>query len=158
MHCVEKRDILSHQSFFRQINSLSTYLVNPLLSRNFCHKIFRQIKLMFNNHSVEKSSKTRSLILCKNEHFFRQINIFTKEVTKELISRKFLSVIAFYRTFPHCDNLFSNNVALTKFLSKSVRVNFLNFHSLHCLYTYEIESSCLWLHLKSNHLRLKQHQ
>ena len=34
--------------------------------------------------------------------FFRQINGFTKEVTKELISRKFLSVIAFYSTFPHC--------------------------------------------------------
>ena len=63
-------------------------------------------------HSVEKSSKTRSLILCKNEHFFRQINIFTKEVTKELISRKFLSVIAFYSTFPHCEakSLFSRKL------------------------------------------------
>ena len=35
--------------------------------------------------------------------FFRQINISTKEVTKELISRKFLSVIAFYRDFERPD-------------------------------------------------------
>ena len=40
-------------------------------------------------HSVEKYHKTRSLFLRKNQHFFRQINGFTKEVTKELISRKF---------------------------------------------------------------------
>ena len=53
-------------------------------------------------HSVEKSSKTRSPFLRKNCHFFRQINAFTKEVTKELISRNFFSVIAFYSTFPHC--------------------------------------------------------
>ena len=54
---------------------------------------------------MEKSSKTRSLFLQKNQDFFRQINGFTKEVTKELISRKFLSLIAFYSTFPHCDTL-----------------------------------------------------
>ena len=35
------------------------------------------------------------------QHFFRQINISTKEITKELISRKFLSVIAFYTGFFH---------------------------------------------------------
>ena len=33
--------------------------------------------------------------------FFRQINVFTKEITKEFISRKFLSVITFHTTF-HC--------------------------------------------------------
>ena len=38
MHTVEKREILSHQNFFRQINSLVIYLVNALLSRNFCQK------------------------------------------------------------------------------------------------------------------------
>ena len=38
--------------------------------------------------SVTKLSKTRSLFLLKNQHFFRQINVFTKEVNKELISRK----------------------------------------------------------------------
>ena len=39
----------------------------------------------------------------KFQQFFRQINVFTKEVTKELISRKFLSVIAFHIIFPHCE-------------------------------------------------------
>ena len=54
-----------------------------------------------NTHSVEKYYKTHSRFLGKNQHFFRQITLFTKEVTKELISRNFLSVIAFYSTFPH---------------------------------------------------------
>jgi len=56
----------------------------------------------FSIHSVEKSSKTRSQFLRKNCHFFRQINVFTIEFPKEMISLKFLSVIAFYSTFPHC--------------------------------------------------------
>ena len=46
-------------------------------------------------NSVKKSSKTRSLFLQKIHYFFRQINGFTKE----LISRKFLSVIAFWSIF-----------------------------------------------------------
>ena len=52
--------------------------------------------------------KTQSRFLRKNEHFFRQINVFTNEVAKELISRKFLSVIAFYTTFPHCTAQYGN--------------------------------------------------
>ena len=40
-------------------------------------------------HSVEKCYKTRSRFLRKNQHFFREINVFTKKVTKELISRFF---------------------------------------------------------------------
>ena len=59
--------------------------------------------------SEEKSSKTRY------NHFYGKINIFTKEVTIELISRKFLSVIAFYSTFPHCVVCWKINV-FTKFL------------------------------------------
>ena len=43
---------------------------------------------IFEYHSVEKCYKMRSWFLRKNQHFFRQINTFTKEVTKELISRK----------------------------------------------------------------------
>ena len=42
----------------------------------------------------------QSRFLLKNEEIFRQMNVFTKEVTKELISRNILSVIAFYSTFP----------------------------------------------------------
>ena len=33
--------------------------------------------------------KVRSRFLGKNQHFFPQTNVFTKEVTKELISRIF---------------------------------------------------------------------
>ena len=54
-------------------------------------KIFRQINSL---HNVEKSSKpSKSLLLRKNQYFFFQINTFTTEVTKELISRKFLRVL-----------------------------------------------------------------
>ena len=41
-HSVEKREILSHRKIFRQINSLVTYLVKPLFSRNFCQKCVRE--------------------------------------------------------------------------------------------------------------------
>ena len=33
--------------------------------------------------------------------FFRQINVFTEEITKEMIWRKFLTVITFYSTFAY---------------------------------------------------------
>ena len=49
--------------------------------------------------SVEKTS---TVFVRKNHNFLREIVDFTKEVTKESISRKFLIVIAFYSTFPHC--------------------------------------------------------
>ena len=41
IHSVEKREILSYRKIFRQINSLAleTYLVKPLLSRNFWPKM-----------------------------------------------------------------------------------------------------------------------
>ena len=39
----------------------------------------------------------------------RESNVFTKEVTNELISRKFLSVIAFCSNFPHCDTIYNVN-------------------------------------------------
>ena len=52
--------------------------------------------------SVEKTSKTRLItIFTEKSTFSRQTNVFTKEVTKELISRKFLILVAFYSTFPH---------------------------------------------------------
>ena len=47
---------------------------------------------------VSKCYKTRSQFLRKNQHFFREINVFTKE----LISRIFICVITFCSTFPHC--------------------------------------------------------
>ena len=49
--------------------------------------------------AVEKYYKTYQNFY-GNQRLFRQINVFTIEVTKDLISRKFFSLIAFYRTFP----------------------------------------------------------
>ena len=43
---------------------------------------------------VEKYYKRWSRFLRNNDHFFRQINVFSKEVTLDLISRNFLSMIA----------------------------------------------------------------
>ena len=58
-HSVEKRDILSHQWKFRQINSLVTYLVKPLLSRNFCQKCVRENSRNF--HTVPSYQKFRQI-------------------------------------------------------------------------------------------------
>ena len=52
---------------------------------------------------TKKVVKNTITIFTEKLPFFRQINISTKEVTKELISRKFLSVIAFYRDFERPD-------------------------------------------------------
>ena len=66
---------------FRQINSLVTSLVNTLFSRNFCH---RHVTVKFRNfHSV-----VWKLLQFSLTHFwqkFRENNVFTKEITKELI-------------------------------------------------------------------------
>ena len=70
--------------------------------------------LRFSNFHTVRSS----LFLRKNQHFFRQIDVFTKEV-KKLISRKFLSVIAFYNYFSTLCDFFCENIAFTKFLSKT---------------------------------------
>ena len=51
------------------------------------------------SHSVEKCCKTRSLLLRKNQHFFREIEVFTKEVTKELISRNFFLPCPFFSKY-----------------------------------------------------------
>ena len=71
--------LLTHEKFsLTKKNISSNYLFSSSFSLN-----------------LEKYYKTQS-------PFFRQINVFTKEVTKGSISRIFLSVIAFYSTFLHC--------------------------------------------------------
>ena len=76
---VEKRDILSHQKKFRQINSLVTYLVNPLLSRNFYQKCVREnsrtnfhtvhctvnLTFIFDKNSVKATSLLKSQKITK---------------------------------------------------------------------------------------------
>ena len=71
-----------------------------MLSRIFFSMI--AFHCIFPHHSVEKCYKTRSRFLRKNQHFFREINFFTIEVAKDLISRNLFCMIAFCRTFPHC--------------------------------------------------------
>ena len=65
-------------------------------------------------HSVEKSSKTQSL-------FFRQTNVFTREVTKELISRKLM----FYKIRSKERNF---EIDLTKKICVSVKFSL--FHTV----------------------------
>ena len=84
----------SHQKhdhcFYGKMNTFyvkSTVLLKKLQKRWF-HENFVK-----SNHSVAKSSKTRSPFLRENQHFFRQINVFTKEVTRV----DFMG--AFYSTF-----------------------------------------------------------
>ena len=54
-------------------------------SNHSCGKIHQMqnfyVKSKFQFHSVEMRTKTRSRFLQKNQHFFRQIHVFTKEVT-----------------------------------------------------------------------------
>ena len=61
-----------------------------------------------------------------DHHFYGKIAIFFRQIngfTKEMISRKFLSVIAFYSIFPHCENY--NDVFSRNFSSESkIRVFF----------------------------------
>ena len=77
-HTVEKSEIYSDQIFFRQINSVVIYLVNALLSRDFCQK--ESVK----NYFV----KSTFLLLLKllnslfDKMFFPHC---AKEITKELI-------------------------------------------------------------------------
>ena len=52
LQSVEKREILSHQKIFREINSLVTYLVKPLLSRKICQKCVRENSRNF--HTVSQ--------------------------------------------------------------------------------------------------------
>ena len=68
--------------------------------------------LMFNN-SVEKYYKKRSRFFRKNQHLYRQINVFTKEVSKVLISRNFFSVIVFSSIFPHLKSEWQKNLEIS---------------------------------------------
>ena len=119
-----------------------TGLVSKLISRKI-----REIFLL-NLHSVEKYYKMRSWFLRKNLHFFREIDVLSKEVTKELISRNFFCVtrngritgfiIRIYVLSPKKKirqiNCFVISLVKTllsrNFCLKRVTVNFHNFHTV----------------------------
>ena len=52
-HCGKTRNSLSPNSFFRLINSLVTYLVNLLLSRNFWQKCMREFPYVISKSFAE---------------------------------------------------------------------------------------------------------
>ena len=102
-------------------------------------------------YTAEKCHKTRSRIkiFMEKSTFFRQIDVFAKEVTTELISRIFQAWLRFMlllHKYIQCgrtrnslsrkffssnqllSNFFSKTIAFTKFFRKSVRENFCNFH------------------------------
>ena len=54
-------------NFFRQINSLLTYLVKPLLSRNFCQKCVREFSHC--GGGQENVNWLRNVSLIKTPHF-----------------------------------------------------------------------------------------
>ena len=70
------------------LRKISHYVRNRLLKINF-HEFF--VKSV--HAQSGKVVKTTITVFTGKSTFFRQINVFTKKVTKELISRKFLSVI-----------------------------------------------------------------
>ena len=71
----------------------------------------------------------------RDQDFYRKIKIFPvkstffKEVSKQLISRNFLSVITFYNNFPHYLTVLNKNVVFTRFLPQKLRVIFRNFRT-----------------------------
>ena len=128
VHC-GKREVLFTKNFFCQINSLLTYFVKPLLSRNFGQKCVRTVwkstikAIMFKkfreiNYLVIHLVKTLIWRLFhttvrENSRNFRTVSveIKTKNIIMILMSffpsnqrfhEKCLSMIAFYSTFPHC--------------------------------------------------------
>ena len=78
-HCkvwnIEK--LILNEKIFCQIKSL----VKMLLSRNFCQKYVRENFRNFHTVSV----KLRNFSLTHFWQKFREFNVFTKEITKELI-------------------------------------------------------------------------
>ena len=92
---------------------------------------------------MEKYYKMRSRFLGENHHFIRQINIFTKEVTKELISRKFCEhdrVSQYFSTL--WLNELHKRVDLTKYFL--VRENFLNFYTVRHLLRPQVVLTFKW--------------
>ena len=56
----------------------------PLFVRTNVSNIWSQQCFPSTQYSIEMTTKTRSRFLWINQHFFRQINVVTKEVTKRV--------------------------------------------------------------------------
>ena len=92
------------QIFFSSNRFTVKYFSKTLIWRKFCVKTVAVKFRDFHNVRGPKHDQ---------EFYVKSTFLLKKEVTKELISRKFLSLIAFYSTFPHCE-LLSLEVDFTK--------------------------------------------
>ena len=91
----------SHQKINRETNfSATSYSVSIRVMQTSV-KPFSFSILKFQCTSFLALKFVNITFFTENSTLFRQINEFTKEDTKELISRKFFSVMAFYSIFPH---------------------------------------------------------
>ena len=87
---------------------------------------------------MEKLSKTRSPFLRENTQFFRQINVFTKEVTKELISRKFFErdLVSYYFSTVHTASLQHCEHTLWKRINGKFALTKIFFRQINSLVVY----------------------
>ena len=69
-HCGKTRNSLSPKFFFRQINSLVTYLVKPLLSRNFWQKCVRENSRNFHTVTVWKFKNISATKILREINFW----------------------------------------------------------------------------------------
>ena len=89
-----KYSLLTWRSFFIQVECNSSFF-NAKVVKCFVKSLVYMHAYFW---KVEKYYKTISLFLQQNQQFFRQINVFTKE----MISRKIFEYDRFRSTFPHC--------------------------------------------------------
>ena len=77
---VEKREIslIITKKIFRQINSLVTYLVTPLLSRNICHKCVRENSHNFHKMCCENYGHGHSLSPIFGKNFMKVTVLLNK--------------------------------------------------------------------------------
>ena len=144
-----KNEKFSHLKIFRQINSLVTYLVKPLLSRNFCQKCMRGNSRNFHTvllyvwvlHSVEKYFVKWTLF----RNFFQGINIiFTKFLFKCM--NNFRTVLRVQRGKME-DLLSQKNIS-----SNQCSSNFFSRHYFHEIFT---KITCVIVNFRNFHTVLR---
>ena len=83
VHSVEKREIHTHHNIFREINSLVTFLENPVLTRNFVKTYEREFRTVWKNEKFtvtqkEKNRQINSLVFSLQKRYLHKI--FVKKV------------------------------------------------------------------------------
>ena len=141
---MEKREILSHQKKFRQINSLVTYVVKPLLSRTFYQKCVRENSRNFHTvHWAVEITEINSHAFLTTISWKQRFTGFTKVVINQLITREKNFGERKSCVVPHCTlsqkfreiNFFTKDFYSNLIWRKIFRVavNFSFFHTVHCV-------------------------